>query len=311
MAGPRPSRYAAEEVDAWTRDRVVPPAPSTTDLHTHTRRSDGVLEPGELVRQAFDAGVRRLSITDHDTVAGVRDVVASGSVPDGLELVPGVEINAVAPAAEHLWEGEIHVLGFGMDTGDDAFEAALAAQRAQRRLRFERILRRLRELGMPIDAEVEAMGLLDDDALGRPTVARALMARGHASSVEDAFQRWLGKSLPAYVPRAGLDPVGAIRVIRAAGGLPVLAHFREAPDRLSTVRDLQAAGLGGLEVFYRSFPRTTVAAMQAVADTFGLVATGGSDYHGDLGPYAEAHAGLWVPPDAGIRFAKAVDGDVR
>jgi predicted metal-dependent phosphoesterase TrpH len=286
-------RYATEP--DW--NPVVPPSPSTIDLHTHTVRSDGVLEPKDLVVAASTAGVRLLAITDHDTLAAYRELNVAGAVPESLELLTGVEINAVVPPSRGLWESEIHVLGFGMDPDDAEFEAALGAQREQRQRRFERILDRLRELDMPIDDEIALLSHGADDALGRPTVARALVARGHATSVEDAFQRYLGRGLPAYVPRGGLDPAGAIRAIRAAGGLPVLAHFREARDRLSILRELIGLGLGGLEVYYRSWDQATVEAVGAVARKFRLVATGGTDYHGDLGPYAESHAALWVPPE--------------
>jgi len=280
---------------AW--DPVVPPAPSTIDLHTHTRRSDGVLEPADLVVQAVAVGVRMLSITDHDTLAGYHELHAAGRLPNGLELIAGVEINAVVGAGDGLWESELHILGLGMDPDDEAFEAQLAAQRGQRRVRFERILARLREIGMPVDAALDGQQVRDDDALGRPMVARALVATGHADSVEDAFQRWLGKDMPAYVPRDGLGPAQAIAAIRAAGGLPVLAHLGEAAARIRTVRELVEHGLGGLEVYYRSFDRTTVDSVRAVAEELRLVPTGGTDYHGDLGPYAEAHAALWVPPE--------------
>lgn len=118
-------RYA-DEPD-W--QSVVPPTPSTIDLHTHTLRSDGVLEPIELATAAAEAGVRLLSITDHDSLAGYRDLRAAGTVPAALDLLPGVEINAVVPPAEGMWESELHILGFGMDPDDPAFEAALAADR--------------------------------------------------------------------------------------------------------------------------------------------------------------------------------------
>jgi 3',5'-nucleoside bisphosphate phosphatase len=108
------------------------------------------------------------------------------------------------------------------------------------------------------------------------------------------------------VPRGGLDPAGAIRVIRAAGGLPVLAHFREAPERIGIVRELVGLGLGGLEVYYRSWDRVTVEAVGAVARELRLVATGGTDYHGDLAPYAEAHAALWVPPSVADDLRQAL-----
>jgi hypothetical protein len=280
-------------------DRPIPPQPATVDLHTHSRRSDGVLEPTDLVANAVAAGVRLLALTDHDTLAGVREV--GPTVPAGLTLVPGVEINCIVPAAVRDWEGELHVLGIGVDPANEAFEAALALQRGARRLRFERIIARLRDLDMPIDAEVEALASTDDDALGRPTVARALIARGHATSVEDAFRRLLGHGMPAWVPRDGLGPIEAIAAIRAAGGLAVLAHFSEAAERTSVIRDLIDVGLGGLEVHYLAWNAETVERVGGVADALGLVQTGGTDYHGDLGPYAEAHAGLHVPIGVGER----------
>jgi len=284
----------------------APPAPSTIDLHSHTRRSDGVLEPTELVAQVAAAGVRLLAITDHDSLAGYRELARGGGVPPGLELIPGVEINAVAAGGDQWWEGELHILGFGMDPDDAAFEAALSAQRSQRRRRFEQILERLGSIGLPIDDAVEELAIGDDDALGRPTVARALMAKGHAMSVEDAFQRLLGHGMPGWVPRDGLDPREAIEAILQAGGLPSLAHFGEARNRVGVLRELKSIGLGGLEVHYRGWDAARVESMREVADSLGLVATGGTDYHGDLGPYAEAHAALWIPPEVGDEFRRAV-----
>jgi hypothetical protein len=278
---------------------VVPPAPSPVDLHTHSTRSDGVLEPAVLLRAAASVGVRQLALTDHDTLAGYRDVVAAGAVPPGVELISGIEINAVVTDRADLWESELHILGFGMDPADEPFEALLATQRARRRERFERTVRRLRELGLGVDAELEGLDLGDDDALGRPTVARALVRAGHAISVEDAFRRLIGRGCPAYIQREGLGPAEAIGAIGAAGGMAALAHFREAVERRDVVQDLIEAGLRGLEVHYRSFDRPTTEAMAEAAAALGLLATGGSDYHGDTGTYAESHARLWVPPQVG------------
>jgi 3',5'-nucleoside bisphosphate phosphatase len=271
----------------------VPPGPSAVDLHTHSTRSDGVL-----VEAAVAVGVRVLALTDHDTLAGYREV-AAGEVPAGLTLVPGVEINALVTRDLGLWEWELHILGFGMDPDDAAFEGVLVSQRDARRVRFDRTVARLREIGLPIDDQVAALQIGTEDALGRPTIARALMAAGFASSVEDAFSRIIGHGSPGYVRREGLGPESAIAAIAAAGGIPVLAHFREAPARLSVLRELVAAGLRGLEVYYRSFDAPTVEAVGAVARSHGLIATGGSDYHGDLGSYDDAHAGLWVPAEVG------------
>jgi predicted metal-dependent phosphoesterase TrpH len=296
----RPRLRRSRRYDSVGRDgAVVPPGPSTVDLHTHSTRSDGVLAPVDLIRDVAAAGVRVAALTDHDTLAGYRDIVLSNSVPADLTLIPGVEINALVMRDLGLWEWELHILGFGMDPDDDAFEATLAQQRSARRTRFERTVARLREIGMPIDAEVAALASDDNDALGRPTIARALIRAGHASTVEDAFSRIIGHGGPGYVRREGLGPEDAIAAIKAAGGLPVLAHFREAPFRPDVLRELVEAGLGGLEVYYRTFDQPTVAAMRTVAESFDLVATGGSDYHGDLGPYAETHGRLWVPPEVG------------
>jgi hypothetical protein len=284
---------------------VVPPGPSTVDLHAHSKRSDGVLEPAALVRDVAAAGVRVFSLTDHDTLAGYRELAAT-ELPPGLTLIPGVEINALVTRDLGLWEGELHILGFGMDPGDEAFEAALAAQRWARRTRFDRTVQLLRELGLPIDAQVAALEVGADDALGRPTIARALIAAGFASSVEDAFSRIIGHGSPGYVRREGLGPEEAIAAIAAAGGIPVLAHFREAPARLAVMRELVEAGLRGLEVHYRTFDEGSVRLVGDVARRLGLIATGGSDYHGDLGTYAEAHASLWVPPHVGDRVIRAL-----
>ena len=302
---PRSGRHAPGRTT--DPDRVVPPAPAAIDLHTHTLRSDGILTPAELVSSAVEAGVRTLAITDHDTLAAYRELVAADRVPDGLHLLPGVEINALVTRDLGLWEGELHILGFGMDPADEAFEATLAAQRDERRTRFARTVERLREIGLPIDAQLEAVVSGADDALGRPTIARALVAAGHAASVEDAFDRIIGHGKPGYVRRGGLGPEAAIAAIRAAGGVPVLAHFREAPTRPDILRDLIDAGLAGLEVHYRTFDAPTTAAVAAVASDLRLLATGGTDYHGDLGPYGAAHAELWVPPAVGESLGAAIE----
>jgi hypothetical protein len=278
--------------------RFVPPAPSTIDLHTHTLRSDGLLTPAQLVEAAASAGVRLLSITDHDTLAGVREL-RRGTVPAGLELVPGIEINTVVEHRDHIAEGEVHVLGLGVDPDDDALEAALAQQRDARRLRFDRMVGKLRDQGVPIDAALESLPTTtDEDALGRPRLARALIRCGYATSVEDAFRQHLSRGRPAYVPRQGLGPREAIRAIRQAGGLASLAHYAEAPDHIYFVRSLIEMGLNGLEVYYRAYDQETVATLHRIAVDLRLVMTGGTDYHGDRETYAEAHAELWFPPEA-------------
>ena len=163
-----------------------------------------------LVEAVAAAGVRTFSLTDHDTLAGYREL-ARAELPVGLQLIPGIEINALVTRDLGLWEGELHILGFGMDPGDEAFEAALVTQREARRTRFDRTVALLRELGLPIDTQVAALEVGDDDALGRPTIARALIAAGFATTVEDAFSRIIGHGAPGYVRREGLGPGGGDR----------------------------------------------------------------------------------------------------
>jgi predicted metal-dependent phosphoesterase TrpH len=288
---------------------IVPPTPSQADFHTHSARSDGLLQPGELAAAAAAAGVRILALTDHDTLAGCRELGAPGAppLPAGLDLVPGVEISATVPEATDLPDRELHLVGLGVDPAAEAFEAVLDHQRGARRLRFERMLAKLREAGMPLDAQLEGLDRSDDRSLGRPTIARALVEAGFATDVPDAFARIVGHGRPGYVRREGMGPGDALAAIRGAGGLPVLAHFAIAPERPGLVRDLVDAGLGGIEVHHRSFDAATVERMGAVAATYRLVPSGGTDFHGDEGTYAEAIAETWLPGEVaeGIRVALA------
>jgi predicted metal-dependent phosphoesterase TrpH len=290
-------------------DEPRPTGTAIADVHAHTRRSDGVLEPAELVRQAHAAGIRLFAIADHDNLAAYRELTAPGAdpLPDDLELVPAVEINAVTRGLGlELPEGELHVLGIGVDPADDAFEAAIATQRDARRTRFRATVRRLREIGLPVEPHLDPAILESDDALGRPTLARALVEAGFAASVDDAFGRILGHGQPGYMPRTGMGPVQAIRAIRTAGGLAALAHFPEASTRHPLMRELMAEGLDGLETHHRSFDAETRAAMSGTANHLGLVETGGSDYHGDFGPYAETHALLVMPDDVVTNLRAAI-----
>lgn len=323
--GLRPAGGPSERHAARPDGEPFEPGTATADLHAHTTRSDGVLEPEELIRQAVAAGVRLLAIADHDNLAGFRELAAAGAVagvtnaagrtdgpplapPPGLDLLPAVEINAVTRGyAVELGEEEIHVLGLGVDPASEAFEAALGLQREARRIRFHATVERLHGLGLSIEDQVAGLDLRTDDALGRPTVARALVAAGHAETVDDAFQRILAHGRPGYVPRTGLGPHEAIGMIRTAGGLASLAHFAEAPKHEPLIRELMDAGLNGLETHHRSFGEAARAAMTAFATSLSLIETGGTDYHGDFGPYAESHAGLVLPDRIVAAFLTAID----
>ena len=287
---------------------------NSIDLHAHTARSDGVLEPLELYEQMRAWGSTLVAVTDHDSLAGVSEMLAAGRGAPGTtgpQLIVGVEINtmvdagveAVGGTEERL--GELHILGLGIDPDEQALAATLRQQRAARAARLELTLQRLRELSLTVDDHLPQVegGI---DALGRPHVARALVAAGHAESVQDAFTRYLVPGMPAYVRRQGIGPRAAIEAIAAAGGIASLAHSPWAPDEPAVIDELIGWGLRGLEVHYRHWDDERIERMGAFADACGLLRTGGSDYHGDTGTYAEAQATLRVPEVVGERLLAAL-----
>ena len=245
--------------------------PGGVDLHSHTTASDGTLAPRELVRLAARQGVRVLAVTDHDSTDGLPDAVEEAKHHD-LEIVPGLEINCDVPGSE------IHVLGYCVDWQAPWFQAFLAEQRAERTARVHRIVARLTELGMPLTAE-EVFAICDEGSPGRPHVARAMVQRGYVKSVREAFDRWLHAGGPANVPRRRLTPAGAVAVIRRARGVPVLAHPGLA-NRDELIPELVAAGLAGIETYYPEHSAGQIEAYHRLCRQHGLVATGGSDYHG-------------------------------
>jgi predicted metal-dependent phosphoesterase TrpH len=219
----------------------------------------------------------------------------------GVEINTAVEeeIEAVGGTAERL--GELHILGLGVDPEDARFEALLAAQRSGRERRLQLTLARLRAMDLDVEAQLPRVegGI---DALGRPHVARALVTAGHADSVQDAFERYLVPGRPAYVRRQGMGPRTAIEAITAAGGIASLAHSSWAPAEPAVMEELMRWGLRALEVYYHDWEPELVASMGAFADSVGLLRTGGSDYHGDTGTYAEAQASVHVPAWVGERL---------
>jgi predicted metal-dependent phosphoesterase TrpH len=241
------------------------------DLHSHTTASDGTLGPRELVRLAARHGVRVLAVTDHDSTGGIAQAMDEAKQLS-LEIVPGLEINCDVPGAE------IHVLGYCLDWEAPWFQEFLGAQREERRQRIYRIAERLAALGVPIDPEA-VFALVKDGSAGRPHVAQAMVDRGYVKSVREAFDRYLSLNGPANVPRKRLTPVEAVRVIRRARGVPVLAHPGLA-HRDEVIPELIQAGLLGLEAFYPEHSAGQITAYREMCSRLGLIATGGSDFHG-------------------------------
>jgi hypothetical protein len=242
------------------------------DLHSHTTASDGTLAPRELVRLAARHGVRVLAVTDHDSTGGVREALDEARSLASLEIVPGLEINCDVPGAE------IHVLGYCVDWEAPWFQEFLAAQREERRRRVYRIAERLAELGLPIEPDA-VFALVKEGSAGRPHVAQAMVDRGYVKSVREAFDRYLSRNGPANVPRRRLTPAEAVRIVRRARGVPVLAHPGLA-NRDELIPELVEAGLLGIEAFYPEHSSGQITMYREMCARLGLVATGGSDFHG-------------------------------
>lgn len=240
------------------------------DLHAHSTASDGVLSPAELVRAAAAVGLTALALTDHDSTAGVAEAAAAAAQA-GLRLVPGVELSTDAIGRE------VHILGY-FCAGRAPLEELLAEMRAARRRRLEQMVERLRAAGLPVALE-RVLALAGAGAPGRAHVARALVEAGCAASVEEAFDRYLLPGRPGYVPRRKLHPGEAVRAVIAAGGVAVLAHPGLVGDD-GVLPELLAAGLGGIEVHYPAHTAAQVAHYARLAEELGLIATGGSDFHG-------------------------------
>ncbi len=242
------------------------------DLHTHTVASDGTLTPRALVAEAAKRGVRVLAVTDHDSTEGLAEAIDEARRHPPLTIVPGIEINCDVEGAE------IHILGYCMDYEATWFQDFCRAQREERRARVHRMAARLAELGMPIDAE-RVFALVQEGAAGRPHVARVMVERGYVKTVREAFDKYLAAAKPANVPRKKLTPEDAVRLLRRAGGVPVFAHPGPA-DRDELIPALVAAGLMGIECYYPEHSPTERGAYLDLCREHGLLATGGSDFHG-------------------------------
>jgi len=249
---------------------VAPAAERFVDLHTHSTASDGTLPPEAVIATAVRVGLSALALTDHDTLAGL-PAAREAAAPSGLRVIAGVELSA-------LHEGrELHLLGLHLDS-TDKLDAHLAEFRETRRARAERIVKRLNELGVPI-ALSAVLAQSAGASVGRPHVARAMVAGGWASDFKDAFERYLGSGKPAFVPKHRLTMSDAIRMVHEAGGLAVLAHPAQEGTR-ERLAELVPLGLDGIEVRHPSHNAEDVMRLGALAEHFKLVPSGGSDWHG-------------------------------
>ncbi|HEY4307792.1 MAG TPA: PHP domain-containing protein [Gemmatimonadaceae bacterium] len=248
----------------------VAPADGFVDLHMHSTASDGSRAPGDVVREAKRVGLCAIALTDHDTLDGLAEAEAVGREL-GIRVVRGVELSAV--------EGDVetHILGLHLNAATQ-LEAELVALREMRRTRAERIVAKLNDLGV----RVELSSVLDQaagGAIGRPHVARALIAEGWAVDFRDAFERYLGNGKPAYVSKDRLPMRDAIDLIHGAGGIAVLAHPASGGTR-ERVEAFVRDGIDGIEVRHPSHSSEDILRLSALVEHFSLVPSGGSDWHG-------------------------------
>lgn len=257
------------------------------DLHVHTTASDGTLAPWEVVRRAAARGLAAVAITDHDSVAGI-PAAREAAVTLPLEVVPGIELGC-----EYRGE-EVHILGYFPDLEAAELQRTLVRLARDRRERMEEMLDRCRQLGLVLPEE-KAQAL----SQGIPTrahLARALVEMGYAASASEAFHLYLDRGRPAYVPRDHLSPPEAVRLLRRAGGCPVLAHPGLLQDD-SFLPSLVEAGLVGIEVYYPEHDLAVTQKYLALAKRWGLLATGGSDCHGEPERLGKATAPYEVVED--------------
>ena len=251
---------------------------SFVDLHCHSTASDGTLSPTEVVELAVSSGLSALALTDHDTIAGVAEA-AEAAQRAGLDFVPGIEISCDAPRPATM-----HLLGYGFDPRSPVLLDLTSRLIEGRNDRNPRIIRKLNELGVSItmeEVEAEAGGTV----IGRPHIAAILLRKGYVSSIKQAFDKYLAQGAPAYFDKERLTPKQAIGLVLESGGVPVLAH----PVQLRTendaqleqiVKDLVDLGLVGLEVIHSDHDAALVEKYTKLADRYGLIKTGGSDFHG-------------------------------
>ena len=246
------------------------------DLHIHTTASDGTFTPEEVVREASRLGLAAVAITDHDSAAGYPAAAAEGE-KCGLEGVPGIEISTKFRSA-------VHILGYYIDVDSPALEEVLEWMHRDREERNVKLCAMLRASGVDID--IERMHARFGDLVGRPHFAEIMIENGMARDMNDAFERLLNKNKPYFIPRQFLPIERSIEIIREAGGTAVLAHpFQYRLDD-AALRELiehcMASGLEGIECRYSGYDARMCAYLESLAAEYGLVRTGGSDFHGTI-----------------------------
>lgn len=243
------------------------------DLHIHTKASDGILSPEEVIDNSINMGLAGISITDHDTVASLK--VAENylkEIKTNLKFIPGIELNT------DYKNSEVHILGYFIDYSNPSLLNKLIELRNSRYLRAEKMIERLRSMGFIIDFQMVTK-IAGNDLIGRPHIAQALVDKGYVFSVKEAFDKYISKGRPAYIPRYKFLPSEAIDLIKNAGGIAVLAHPGLIKDNL-IVEEILEMGIEGIEVYYPEHHPIQIDNYLKICREKNLLITGGSDFHG-------------------------------
>ena len=279
------------------------------DLHMHTVFSDGTCEPEALVGVAYEQGMDAIAITDHDNTGCLeRARLAAAAQAEAsedrrpMEIIPGIEINTVWTQYGHQ---EVHVLGYYINPADENLQSVIATHKQARVDQIYKIAERLQRVAH-IDVQYEdivaqAEGSL---AIGRPHVAKAIVLKGGASSIGDAFGRYLNSSCATYVRRNTVSPHEAVEAIYESGGIAVIAHPKEMEHIEELVVDLMNYGLRGLEAYHKSHSPALIEFHSSLAEQYGLIVTGGTDFHGPPESYAKAVSN-WQMPESVYDALKA------
>ncbi len=243
------------------------------DLHIHSTASDGKFSPEAIVSRAAELGLTVMSLTDHDSVEGVLPALEAAKAFPELRVIPGVEISTDMPY------GQAHVLGYFIDYTSDELKSALERFRNSRQRRARGMIIKLRDLGIDIDWQ-RVQEMAGDGSIGRPHIAQVMLEKGYITSFTEAFDKYIGQGGPAYVEREKMTPAEAAEMIVRAKGLPVLAHPFTITDPETTVAELKAAGLVGIEAYYKDYTADEIKNLVSLAEKYDLIATGGTDYHG-------------------------------
>ena len=246
---------------------------SKVDLHIHSTVSDGKFSPEEIVSKAAALGLTIIALADHDSVDGIAPALEAAKAFPPLRIIPCVEISTDMPS------GEAHVLGYFIDYTSDELNASLEKFRSSRQRRAQGMIAKLHNLGIRVDWQ-RVQEIAGDGSIGRPHIAQAMLEKGYITSIKDAFTGYIEHGGPAYVEREKMTPAEAVALIARSNGLPVLAHPFTVIDPQAMVIELKTAGLVGIEAYYNGYTADEIKSLVSLADKHGLIATGGSDYHG-------------------------------